>query len=127
MLCRVVPRRSQAGSLVARPASVEDVSAIMAICHEAALPVVPQGGNTGLCAAAVPQDERAILLNLGRMNRLRDVGNRFRAPELANAFRFWGEEFPGPGNFRKTVGIVGASRLGRMALLSPSALFLTTD
>ena len=25
------------------------------------------------------------------MNRLRDVGNRFRAPELANAFRFWGE------------------------------------
>ena len=60
-------------ALVARPASTEEVSKVVAICHEAGIPVVPQGGNTGLCAAAVPQDDRSVLLNLGRMNRLRDV------------------------------------------------------
>lgn len=32
------------------------------------------------------------------------------------AFRFWPEEVPDPGNWRKTVGVVGASRIGRLVL-----------
>jgi FAD/FMN-containing dehydrogenase len=59
--------------LVARPATVEEVSAVLTVCYGNAIPVVPQGGNTGLCAAALPRDERAVLINLGRMNRLRAI------------------------------------------------------
>lgn len=57
---------------VLRPASVEAVSAILAICHEGGVGVVPQGGNTGLCGGANP--ERAqIVLALDRLNRIREV------------------------------------------------------
>jgi phosphoglycerate dehydrogenase-like enzyme len=43
----------------------------------------------------------------------------FRAQRLyrqAKGFRFWSQELPGMGNHHKTVGIVGASRIGRMVL-----------
>ena len=34
--------------LVVRPAATADVAAVVRICAEARLPIVPQGGNTGL-------------------------------------------------------------------------------
>ncbi len=37
-----------ATSLVVRPASTEQVAAVVRICAEARLPIVPHGGNTGL-------------------------------------------------------------------------------
>ena len=58
-------------ALVCLPASTEDVAAIVKTCAEARLPVVPQGGNTGMCGAAVPQSSDTILVNLRRMNRVR--------------------------------------------------------
>lgn len=59
---------------VARPATVEAVAAVMRACAAAGTPVVPQGGNTGLCGAATPDDSgRAVVLCLGRMNRIRGV------------------------------------------------------
>ena len=58
-------------ALVCLPASTEDVAAIVKTCAEARLPVVPQGGNTGMCGAAVPQSADTILVNLRRMNRVR--------------------------------------------------------
>ena len=33
---------------VVRPGTTEEVSAILALCHETGTPVVPMGGNTGL-------------------------------------------------------------------------------
>ncbi|MGF7174761.1 FAD-binding oxidoreductase [Azospirillum doebereinerae] len=68
------PRRfTGACGLVARPATVEETAAVVALAAEHGCPVVPQGGNTGLCDGAIPTDPRAILLNLGRMNRIRAV------------------------------------------------------
>jgi FAD/FMN-containing dehydrogenase len=38
------------------------------------VPVVPQGGNTGLCGAATPDSSGlAVVVNLSRMNRIRDL------------------------------------------------------
>ncbi len=37
-----------------RPASTQDVAAVVEICAGAAIPIVPQGGNTGLVGGAVP-------------------------------------------------------------------------
>ncbi|HEY1433088.1 MAG TPA: FAD-binding oxidoreductase [Stellaceae bacterium] len=60
--------------LVVRPASTEEVAAVVRICAEAKLPIVPQGGNTGLVGGGVPpEDGRNIVLALGRMHRIRAI------------------------------------------------------
>lgn len=56
-------------ALLLRPASTEEVSAILALCHEAGQPVAPQGGMTGLVSAAAPL-ENEISLSLERMNQV---------------------------------------------------------
>ena len=59
-------------ALVVRPDSTEQVAAVMRICAEHGIPVVPQGGNTGLAGGGVPSERGdAIVLSLGRMNRIR--------------------------------------------------------
>lgn len=61
---------------VARPASTEEVSAVVKAAAAARLPIVPQGGNTGLCGGSVPIAGAAgpvLLLSLQRMNRVRAV------------------------------------------------------
>ncbi|MDH3288295.1 MAG: FAD-binding oxidoreductase [Betaproteobacteria bacterium] len=59
---------------VVRPASTAEVAAVVKICAETHIPVVPQGGNTGMCGAATPSPTGdQIILSLGRMNRVREV------------------------------------------------------
>jgi len=57
-------------TLLLKPATTEQVSAILTICHETGTPVVPQGGNTGLVGAQIPLHGE-VLLSLKRMNRIR--------------------------------------------------------
>jgi FAD/FMN-containing dehydrogenase len=60
--------------LVVRPASTAEVAAVVRICAQAKLPIVPQGGNTGLVGGGVPpEDGHNIVLALGRMNHIRAV------------------------------------------------------
>jgi len=59
--------------LVVRPASTAEVAEVVRLAAAARIPIVPQGGNTGLCGGGVPQDEHAIVLALGRMNRVRKI------------------------------------------------------
>lgn len=59
---------------VARPASTDEVAAVMRLCHAHRVPVVPQGGNTGLVGASTPDESgRQLVLSLGRMRRVRAV------------------------------------------------------
>jgi len=61
-------------ALVVRPASAEECARVVRVCNEASVGVVPQGGNTGYCGGATPLDaENQILLNLSRMNRVREI------------------------------------------------------
>jgi FAD/FMN-containing dehydrogenase len=56
---------------VVRPGSTEEVAAVVQACHAARAPMVPQGGNTGLCGGATPDvSGRAVVIALGRMNRV---------------------------------------------------------
>ena len=60
--------------IMVMPDSVEKVSAIVRTCRELGTPIVPQGGNTGLCGGAIPSpDEPQVLLSLSRMNRIRSI------------------------------------------------------
>jgi FAD/FMN-containing dehydrogenase len=58
---------------VARPNSTEQAAALLAYAYAEKIPVVPQGGNTGLAGGATPdQSGKALVVALGRMNRLRE-------------------------------------------------------
>ena len=64
---------------VARPASTEEVAAVMALCQTHRVAVVPQGGNTGLVGGSTPDDSgQQLVLSLSRMKRVRGV-------DMANA------------------------------------------
>jgi tRNA threonylcarbamoyl adenosine modification protein (Sua5/YciO/YrdC/YwlC family) len=57
---------------IARPACTAEVAAVVRHCAAADVPIVPQGGNTGLVAGGIPfEDGQAVVLNLGRMNKIR--------------------------------------------------------
>ena len=43
--------------MVVRPATTNEVAEIVKICAESGTPIVPQGGNTGLCGGATPHDD----------------------------------------------------------------------
>lgn len=59
---------------VLRPADTMQVAAVIALCAEAKVPVVPQGGNTGLVVGGVPDlAGNAVVLSLKRMNRIRAI------------------------------------------------------
>ena len=59
---------------VLRPGSVEQVSAIMRACSQWAIPVVPQGGNTGLVLGSIPDASgTAVVLSLARLNTIRQI------------------------------------------------------
>jgi len=59
---------------VVRPAGTEEVAAVVRVCAETRTPIVPQGGNTGMCGAATPDSAgTAIVMALGRMNRIIEV------------------------------------------------------
>jgi FAD/FMN-containing dehydrogenase len=61
-----------AACLVLRPKATAQVSEIVRTCAAARLPIVPQGGNTGLVGGGVPSaDGQNIVLALGRMNKIR--------------------------------------------------------
>ena len=46
---------------VVRPAATAEVADVLRACAAAALPVVPQGGNTGLVGGSVPRDGEVVL------------------------------------------------------------------
>jgi len=57
---------------VVRPANTGEVAAVVRACAESSVPIVPQGGNTGMCGGATPAaDGDAIVVSLTRMRRVR--------------------------------------------------------
>jgi FAD/FMN-containing dehydrogenase len=69
-------RRQYRGNALAviLPRTVEEVARIVAWCGEHGVGLVPQGGNTGYCGGATPDESgRQLLLSLRRLNRIRAV------------------------------------------------------
>lgn len=59
---------------VVRPVSTAQVAQCLKLCNDHRVPVVPRGGNTGLCGGATPDASPAnVVLSLDRMNRIRSI------------------------------------------------------
>src|SRR3954464_14839025 len=59
---------------VVRPASTAEVAAVVKLCAETRTPIVPQGGNTGMCGAATPDASgNSVVVALGRMNKIIEI------------------------------------------------------
>lgn len=56
-------------SAVLRPASTDQVSAVLRYCNDRKLAVVPQGGNTGLVGGSVPVHDE-IVISTRNMNKI---------------------------------------------------------
>ncbi len=60
-----------AARAVVRPATTQEVAAVVAICARDGIGMVPQGGNTGYCGGATPDNSGSeIVISLERLNRV---------------------------------------------------------
>ena len=57
---------------VVMPSTIDQVSELIKFCRQNSLPIVPQGGNTGVCGGAVSAND-SIIVNLARLNQIRKV------------------------------------------------------
>lgn len=60
------------------PANTEETAAVLKICHEERIPVVPRGSGTSLAGGALPTAD-SVILGVARMNQVleTDYENRF--------------------------------------------------
>ena len=59
---------------VLRPGSVAEVAGVLSLCNAAHVPVVPQGGNTGLVGGQTPSmSGEEVVLSLRRLDRVREI------------------------------------------------------
>ena len=63
--------RGEADAVVL-PANSTEVASVVKLCADQYIPIVPQGGNTGLCGGAVSKHGQ-IIVNLKRLNRITDI------------------------------------------------------
>ena len=68
-------RKRYVGSALAVmfPNDVKEVTALVSLCAQHNISIVPQGGNTGLCGGATPVHAGQIVLNTKRLNRIRQI------------------------------------------------------
>jgi len=60
--------------LVLRPATREEVAAIMKLANETGTAIVPQGGNTGLVGGQQPdRSGTQVIVSLSRLNKIRNI------------------------------------------------------
>jgi FAD/FMN-containing dehydrogenase len=105
-----------AAPAILAPQSTEEVAEIVRLAAEHRVPLVPQGGNTGMAGGATPpSDGSAVLLSMRRMDAIRSMSaeNRLAVAEagvilanLHNAAQKVGMRFP------LTLGARGSCTIG---------------
>ncbi|HEY1936091.1 MAG TPA: FAD-binding oxidoreductase [Acetobacteraceae bacterium] len=59
---------------VIRPATTEELAAVVRLCTQTRTPIVPQGGNTSMVGGAVPaEDGSQLIVSTARLNRVRAI------------------------------------------------------
>jgi len=56
------------------PKTTHEVASVVKLCSANYVSIVPQGGHTGFCGGATPDDSgKQVILNLKRMNQIREI------------------------------------------------------
>ena len=101
------------------PASTEEVATVVRLAADHGVALVPQGGNTGMCAGATPPaDGSALLLSLRRMNQIRkiDVAGRVAVAEAGVVLETLHHAVAAKGlRFPLTLGARGSCTIGGLA------------
>ena len=110
--------RGEAVAILA-PASTAEVAAVVELAAAHRVPIVPQGGNTGMVAGATPPaDGSAVILSLRRMNRIRsiDPASRIAVAEAGVVLETLHEAVAEQGlRFPLTIGARGSCTIGGLA------------
>jgi FAD/FMN-containing dehydrogenase len=105
-----------AAPAIIAPASTEEVAQFVKLAAEHRVPIVPQGGNTGMSAGATPPaDGSAVLLSMRRMNRVRSMSadNRLAVAEAGVVLATLHEAAHEVGmRFPLTLGARGSCTIG---------------
>jgi FAD/FMN-containing dehydrogenase len=108
---------------MASPASTAEVAALVRLCAAHRVPIVPQGGNSGMSGGATPDEGgAALLLSLRRMNAIRtlDHENRMVTAEAGVILQTLHEAAEREGlRFALTLGGRGSATIG--GLISTNA------
>lgn len=101
------------------PSTTAEVVEIVRVASELRIPLVPQGGNTGMAAGATPPaDGSAILLSMRRMNHIRaiDAGGRLAIAEAGVILSALHDAVADVGlRFPLTLGARGSCTIGGLA------------
>ena len=108
-----------ASPAILAPSSTDEVATVLRLAAEHRVPLVPQGGNTGMSAGATPPaDASAILLSMRRMNRIRSVSadDRLAVAEAGVVLATLHEPAQQAGmRFPLTLGARGSCTIGGLA------------
>ncbi len=108
---------------LASPANTAEVSALVKLCAQHRVPIVPQGGNSGMSGGATPDESgEAIILSLRRMDKVRgfDVDARQITAEAGLILQTLHETVEPKGlRFPLTLGGKGSATVG--GLISTNA------
>ncbi|MGH6763781.1 MAG: FAD-binding oxidoreductase [Phyllobacterium sp.] len=75
-------------AFVARPATTEETSAVLACCARAGIPLIPQSGNTGVVSGSTPDSSGTQgVLSLDRLNQLFELDVANRSVRVGAGFR----------------------------------------
>lgn len=59
---------------ILKPKNTQDVAALVRLCHSHGVSIVPQGGNTGLCGGATPDNSgNSVVISTARLNAVRNI------------------------------------------------------
>ena len=105
-----------AASAILAPADTAEVAAIVALAAQHAVPLVPQGGNTGMVGGATPDSSgTSLILSLRRMTRIRrlDPHANIAVAEAGVVLQTLHEAAAGQGRrFPLTLGARGSATVG---------------
>ncbi len=108
---------------LASPASTQEVADLVKLCARHQVPIVPQGGNSGMAGGATPDDSgTAIILSLRRMNAIRalDADGAQAVCEAGVILQVFHEAADAAGlRFPLTLGGKGSATIG--GLISTNA------
>lgn len=72
---KLIRPKAADGCVVVKPSCAEEISEIVKYANEELVSIVPRGGGTGLCAAAIPIKE-SIILSLERLNKIIELDDK---------------------------------------------------